>query len=77
MKFKVIIEGGFLHGLNKFEKDNTHDSDNYDDITDEDVNRFHESGWVSLPGEDDQATQAEAVTLEVDNSSQSAITSEA
>ena len=76
MKFKVIIEGGFLHGFNKFETGNAHDSDNFDDITEEDVMRFHEAGWVSLPGEDNQPAQANDVALEVDNSGQSSTTGE-
>jgi len=71
MKFIVIIDGGFLHGTNKFEKDNTHDSDNFDDFTDDDVNNYHQAGFISLDGLDDVAPTISKSTLSVDNVSQS------
>jgi len=71
MQFKVIIEGGFLHGTNKFEQNNTHDSDNFDDMTDTDVDAYHKAGFISLDGLDDQAPVVTNATLSIDNVSQS------
>jgi len=71
MKFKVIIDGGFLHGTNKFEKDNTHDSDNFDDMSDDDVHNYHQAGFISLDGLDDVAPAFSKAELSIDNSSQS------
>ena len=53
MKFTVIEPGGFLHGAVRLEEGNSHDSDNFDDMTDEHVNMFQRAGWVSVEGVED------------------------
>jgi len=50
MEFKVIEPGGFLHGAVRLKENNTHDSDDFDDMTEEHVMAFHRAGWVSIEG---------------------------
>lgn len=50
MKFTVKHE--FKHGHRTFEIDNSHDSDNIEDLSESDVERYYAAGWLDIEGRD-------------------------
>ena len=65
MKFLVVHE--FKHGFNTFKKDNSHDSDDFDDIEESTVDVFWRAGWVEIEGRETNAINPSHSEVIADN----------
>jgi len=47
---KFTVKHTFKHGYTTFEDKNSHDSDNLEGVTDNDVETWYHAGWVDIEG---------------------------
>ena len=49
---KFTVKHAFKSGFNTFENGNSHDSDNFPEMTESDLNRWYQAGFIDIDGYD-------------------------